>query len=366
MIPKKVLLVSPYPYTQTGRGMDVLSGLFEEEGWETTHLTFPHVLYTPKKKDLFSTSVTELQGRFTLIPYIDVLMKWFPRWLFRLYQKYAVSKVFFIDWKSYDYVVLESGKPLFLLDTIPDDVTLIYRQSDSVRMVLGKGKWYIDLEDRICLRAQEILIVKDYYRSSLPESTRDKATEIRNGFAIPNDADFENPYSSESRNAVYVGLTPLDSRTLALLCTKNPDIHLHIFGNCLRPWQLVKLKKYQNFHFYGFQPWNLYMKYLKHADAAIFPFKHFSGMDHVGFTTKYLNFMYFRLPIVSYLTGEKSEFDGLPIRFPENSEEFNRNVRQAVDGGPVEYDFNFEFYSMEGREREYRDFINSLREKKRV
>ena len=357
----KVLLVSPYPFTKTGRGMDVLTELFGEEGWSVTHLTFPKVFYTVKKTVNFETPVKELTGRFTLIPYIDSLMYWLPEKLFRFYQRYAASKASFIDWNHYDYVVLESGKPLFLIDSIPETVKIIYRQSDSVRLVLGKGRWYINLEDKVCHRAERIIIVKEQYKASLPEGTQNKSLTIRNGFSIPQEITSGNPYESETKNAVYVGLTPLDPVTLDVLCRDNPDINIHIFGNCLKPWQIKRLSHYVNFHYYGFRPREIYLAYLKYAEVAIFPFKHFSGMDHVGFTSKYLNFMYFGLPIVSYLTGKREEFDGFPIDFPVDAQEFSLSVKRAVQkSGYVDYKIDYEFFSYEGRRKDYLQFIRSL------
>jgi len=355
-----VLLVSAYPYTQTGRGMDVLTNVFEIQGWDTTHLIFPNVLYTIKKKIKFDSVVRELLSRFAVIPYLDRLMYWFPKQLFYLYLKYAVSKVDFIDWLKYNYVILESGKPLFLLDVIPESVKIIYRQSDSVRLVLGKGKWYIDLEDRVCQRAERIITVKDYYRNNLPLSSRDKAVTIRNGFSIPEEKIYINPYIERTKNVVYVGLTPLDPKTLDLLCKENKNIEFHIFGSCLKIWQHRRLSINTNFHFYGFCPRDEYLPYLAYADAAIFPFKYFPGMDHVGFTSKYLNFMYFKLPIVSYLTGNRDEFSPYPIHLPQSPEDFSSRLRVAIAEGPVDYDIDFDFFSHKGRKKEYSQFINML------
>ena len=37
---QRVLLVSSYPFSQTSRGMDVLTEAFEREGWNVDHLNF--------------------------------------------------------------------------------------------------------------------------------------------------------------------------------------------------------------------------------------------------------------------------------------------------------------------------------------
>ncbi len=94
---KKVLLVSSYPFSKTGRGMDVLTECFEESGWETTHLTFPNVFYTVKKTERFETKVNEVISKKAFFPYVDSAMSWFPRYIFKLMILYQQYKACMID-----------------------------------------------------------------------------------------------------------------------------------------------------------------------------------------------------------------------------------------------------------------------------
>jgi len=358
---KKVLLVSPFPYSKTGRGMDVLTECFEECEWQTTHLLFPKVFYSVDKTVKFETKVIELIAKKVFLPYVDSVMKWFPPRLFRLMVRYQSRKVHMIDFSSYDFIVIESGKPLFLLDLIPNHVKIIYRQSDSVRHVLGENKSYIGLEDMIYERSEKIIVVKDRFKNILPESIHMKVSVIRNGYSIPEGLSLENPYPENTENAIYVGLTKLDVSTIKEVCKTNPDLNLHIFGACLKKVDLLKLKNIQNFYYYGFQPREKYLSFIKFADVAVFPFKDWDGMKWVGFTTKYLNFMYFKLPIVSYLTGEKCEFDGMGVHFAENAQDFAEKVSEVIrteERGSSNIDFHF--FSHEERKKEYKQFINSL------
>jgi len=355
---KKVLLVSPYPYSKTGRGMDVLTECFEEEDWDTNHLKFPNVFYSVNKSNSFDTKVTEFTSKKALIPYVDGFMKWFPRFLFNLMVKYQQKKASFIDFSKYDYVVLESGKPLFLLDKIPHKTKIIYRQSDSVRHVLGKNRYYIALEDKVYSRATKIIVVKDRFKNLLDSQTQKKVRVIRNGYSFPQDVNLSNPYRGDRKNAIYVGLTKLDAPTLKSICLKNDNLDVHIFGNCITPWDLKKLNKIENFYYHGFEPRDVYLSYIKYADVAIFPFKPWDAMEWVGFTSKYLNFMYFKLPVVSYLTGELSEFDGMGVLFPKDAEEFAVMVKGVIERGEkVDSKIDFHFYSHPQRKKEYKEFI---------
>lgn len=358
---KKVLLVSPFPYSKTSRGMDVLTGCFDDLNWDTTHLTFPNVFYTVINNEPFNSGVHAIISRRAAIPYIDSIMRWFPKAFFHIMQIYQSSKARFIDFEQFDYIVLESGKPLFLLDLIPDTSKIIYRQSDSVRYILGKNKYYIGLEDKVFERAEKIIVVKERFKNSLAKNIQEKVWVIRNGYTIPKDLKLENPYEPMSVNAIYVGLTKLDVNTLNSICLRNPHLNVHIFGPCLTNMDLWKLKHISNFHFYGFQAKEIYLPYIKFADVAIFPFKQWDGMRWVGFTTKYLNFMYYQLPVVSYLTGDLAEFKGMGVQFASNSDDFADLVAKIIQS-PYKIDsgIDFNFFSHEERKKEYKEFIHSL------
>lgn len=358
---KKVLLVSAYPYSKTSRGMDVLTECFEELNWDTSHLTFPRVFYTVKKSKRFDTSVKEIISNTAFPPYVDSVMYWFPKLLFDIMVQYQRHKASFIDFAAYDCIVLESGKPLFLLDLIPDSTKIIYRQSDSVRYVLGKNKHYIGLEDLILKRAEKIIVVKERFKNLLDKETQKKTHVIRNGFNIPENFTSENPYKDNSLNAIYVGLTKLDVNTLKNICIKITHLNVHIFGSCLTNLDLLKLRNIKNLFYYGFKPKEEYLKYIKYADVAIFPFKDWDGMKWVGFTTKYLNFMYYQLPIVSYLTGDKSEFDGMGVYFASDENDFVEKIVEIIKSPEkVDSGIDFNFYSHTQRIKEYKEFINSL------
>ena len=358
---KKVLLISPFPYSKTSRGMDVLTECFEELQWDTNHLIFPNVFYTVKKSTPFNTTVKEFITKKSFFPYVDSVMKSFPNLLFDLMLLYQRQKASFLNFSEYDYIILESGKPLFLLGLIPNTTKIVYRQSDSVRYVLGKNKYYIGLEDEVLQRAEKIIVVKDRFKEILDKKFQEKAQIIRNGYTIPENLNLINPYTVNSLNAIYVGLTKLDVNTLSIICSKIPHLNVHIFGACLTRLDQWRLRNIKNIFYYGFQPKEIYLPYIKYANVAIFPFKDWDGMKWVGFTTKYLNFMYYKLPIVSYLTGEKSEFDGMGVYFAADENDFANTVSKIIESPKkVDSGIDFKFFSHAQRKREYREFINTL------
>jgi len=358
---KKVLLVSPYPYSLSSRGMDVLTNCFDEEQWDVSHLTFPRMFITPTVSPPENSNVTCLQADMTFFPYIDRIMHGIPRILFNLIKFINNRTVKYIDFSSYDYIVLESGKPLFLMDKIPSSIPIIYRLSDSVQLVLGKNRTYRDLEKKVFEISNRMVFKKEVYKSFLEPHQKSKTTVIENGMVIPELSDEISPYEKNSKNAVYVGLHQLDFDTVKHLLIQIPGCQFHIIGPCLGKGQIQKLSRFENFHYYSFLTKEEYMPMLKWADLAIFPFKRTEMMKWFGLTSKFLHFMYFQLPIVSYPTGIDGEFDNLPVRFPDSKYSFADHIEEVLEeGNKIRYNLDFDYYSSSSRKEEYKRFIRTL------
>ena len=327
---KSVLLVSPYPYSPSTRGMDVLTNAFAESGWKTHHLMFPKVLYSVRMP--VSPAVHQLRGRLLLLPYIDRFMHGIPTYLFHRFVKTHRRSVSHVDWTCYDVVVLESGKPLFLLDSIPEGTRLVYRQSDSVRLILGKNPDYIALEDRIIRQAEDIIVPNERFRRALSEDCRSKTSVVPNGVTVPEGGNVESPYAAGSVNAVNIGLYPLDRDVLFRSCRENPGIDFHVFGTGLGRWN--RRQDIPNLKCYGFASAAVFLPYLIHADMFVFPFKYTEREEYYGLTSKYCMAMRFGLPIVSSPRGPKEDFEGLPVDFCANAEEFSRTVGEIGNTRP--------------------------------
>ena len=345
--------------------MDVLTQAFEIEGWDVHHLTFPRVFYTPDIKAPPDKGIRCIQPPRARVPYVDRYMWWLPRRIFEAIRKHNVRTLRgAVDFKKYDIIVLESGKPLFLLPEIHKagiSDRLVYRQSDSVRLVLGRGKWYRDLEDRAFQVSSRIILKKKLYEDFIPEKFRTNAVTVENGMALPDETDAGAPFTPGSQNAVYVGLHALDAETLQKLLSDFPDVIFHIIGPCLRSHQKRRLKRFTNFKFTRFLPKEEYMPMLRHADLAIFPFVQTENMKWFGLTSKFLHFMYFQLPIVSFPTGLPGEFKDLPVHFANSRQDFIDHVRRALDEKPVVYNIDFEYYSPQSRMDEYRAVVRNLK-----
>lgn len=357
----QVLLVSAYPFSHSSRGMDVLTTAFEREGWITSHLTFPRVFYTPDIRPPVDSWVNCMVSELSWLPYVDRFMRWFPSRLFHMVRRLNTKTVrHAVDWSVYDLVVLESGKPLMLLPEIPAAIPVAYRQSDSVRLVLGRGVEYVALEDDVFRRAIRIILKKSLYIDFIPEEYRGKSVTVENGMALPEPGDKTTPFEPGYRNVVYVGLHPLESETLRMLLERYPEIHFHVAGPCLRKTSIRKLRRFSNFKYYDYLSKEDYMPMLEHADAAMFPFVRTETMKWFGLTSKFLHFMYYRLPVVSFPTGLPGEFDDLPVYFAEDRQEFVELIGSAINQKPVIYPLDFDYYGPDQRLNAYREIVRDM------
>ena len=358
---KSVLLVSPYPYTLSNRGMDLLTRAFEASGWDTHHLQFPRVVYSVSKKVHFPSTVNEKESRMTWIPYIDRIMKKIPRSIFYWIVRNHRRSVSGIAWDSYDAIVLESGKPLFLLGMVGKGTALIYRQSDPVRLFLGENLHYVALEDEVFKKSTYILIPKDRFKDTIPGEYHRKISIIPNGFHAPDDDGLENPFPAGSLNAVYVGLAPLDIETLNDVVNQNPGVTFHLFGTGVRGISAVRMKRKKNVIVHPFSSERFFLSYLANATMYIFPFQRSKKMNNVGLTSKYYMAMYFGLPIVSYPMGPAEEFEGLPVCFCSDSTEFSLTVKRiAAAPCKVKYNLPWDSLDQEFLLSKYREFIDSI------
>jgi len=71
--------------------------------------------------------------------------------------------------------------------------------------------------------------------------------------------------------------------------------------------------------------------------------------------------MYFNLPIVLYPTGVEGEFNNLPVYFADSRESFVTEVKDVIlKGEKITYNLDFDYYSSDSREKEYKKFIRTL------
>lgn len=356
----KVLIVSSIPWTSSNRGIDILCSALAEEGHDVTHLVFP-VYGKLKKINSFSNKIIkQLYAENTYIPYDDDTMYWLPKFAMRIIHDSHIKSVRDFNFSEYDIIVLESGKPVFLIDLIPRNVKLIYRQSDPVWMLM-KSDYLKELENKVIAKCDMVLVVRKVFMEYIPQKFWGKTYVWQNGFNVPKLDELINPYDNKRRKAVYLGFTRIDYHTLNYVSLYHPDVEFHIIGNrCLSNFEIKKLIKRDNIFIHGYMKPTEYLPYIKYADFAIIPYKKdIKAMTFIGLSSKYLLFMYFGLPIVSYRPGIREEFANIPVFFADDIYEFSNQISKVKEMGKINYNIDFNYYSYNGRKMELLRILKS-------
>lgn len=359
----KALVVSQLPWSHSNRGIDILTeALSEIKRFEVYHLVFPHNFKFLTRVSEYNPNIKQLYAKRQYLFYYDKLMWWLPKEFIKIIIQYTINSAKNINFKNYDLIVLESGYPVLLQEIIPKEKIIIYRQSDSMKKVLNKNPLLWQYEDKIIERADLIFVIKEYFKKLIPKRYHTKTKVVVNGFNIPTDKIIEkSPYPKNSKNVVYLGYAPIEFQTVISLVKNNPQVNFHIIGRGLNKLEIIKLNKYQNFKHHGILSPKQYLPYIKYSNAIIVPYKRNNLTEYSGLTSKYLLAMYFKKPIISYKVGMLDEFKGLPVHFVNNKDEFNKELRRVLkEEKEVNYDLDFEFFSSEGRKKEYKKHIQEL------
>jgi len=355
------LVISSIPWSQSNRGIDILTEGLIDCGFEVDHLVFP--IYRNNKNNISNSyhdgKLRQISALKTKVPYDESFM-WFMHNKFFMDEitKFHLKSIKNIDFEQYDLVVIESGKPVMLTESISKNSKLIYRQSDPVWMMY-RNKYLQELEFKTIKRSDLILTVREDFKRKIPEEFQEKTKTWVNGFSIPDEFLNSNPYRKTKKNGVYLGFSRIDYKTLELISKYNKDCDFHIIGTKPENFlTLLKLKKIQNLHFYGYMKPYDYIRYIKYADFGIVPYlKKWNPIRYIGLNSKYLLYMYFSLPIVSYKVGIQEEFKGLPVFFANSYEDFLEQVNSAKNMPKIHYNIDFSFLSRSGRKKELLEIL---------
>jgi len=355
---KKFLVISSRDYSNSNRGMDILiDALLKYDNVDM--INFFNIFYKLFNKNFnigpvkfkINDNVLSKTSPISLgIPYINRVFSWVPNTIFNLLKYQTKNTYPKINFNNYENIILESGKPVFLIESIPNNSKLIYRQSDPIELILSKNKNYIELEHKVLEKADLILTVNNnimnFYKNNYPHFYK-KMILWKNGFQIPKINENTNPYKSykDKKNAVFMGLFNIDKKLINFIANQNPDIIFHIIG----PYNRLNLKWNQpnNVKYHGYMKPQNYISYIKHADFAFIPYQYKKSLEWFGMTSKFYLFMYFKLPIISVDYGNLKNCLHKSIYLAENKKDFNSciNLIRNNDFRKINYNINFDFFS---------------------
>jgi hypothetical protein len=279
----KILVVSDREYKKTSRGIDIITTLLAENGFYVDHLVFFRRKRYPEKQ--VTDNIRQLYMYDCIKLYRGKLQFLFPGFLLLAYFHYIIKKSK-IDFQQYEYVVLESGHPLYLAMNIQNKI--IYRQSDPTHICFNSNrKFYLKLESKVIKKA--IFVTSALNNEFYIPGYKDKIFFWHSGF-IPCIKDNEpNP----DRYFVIMG-GELDWKILKKMAIHYPDYNFFVIGI---PGRKMYIK---NIILKGYLEYNEYQKLLSSALLTIIPFSdnYVRKLRQVSFTAKIFTSMQLGMPIL--------------------------------------------------------------------
>lgn len=262
---KKVLIVSGIPYSKSNRGIDNITSYFIEENYDVSHLvfginSFKKIIKTEKIK---IEKFQQLFSKSSYFSYLGIMGKYFPNFFLKYIIKKTIETVKDIDFKKFDLIILETGKPLFLLDIIPKEIPLVIRISDSIEMAFGyKRKIFKILENKAINRSRMVLVVNEEMKKKYKQI--DKVLIWKNGF----NRELEGAHFDKHNEKIitYMGLAKIDYKLLDFLAKKNNDLKFYIIG----PHKRKKLN--ENIIFKGYLSEKEYKDIFRKSICILLPY----------------------------------------------------------------------------------------------
>lgn len=299
----RILIISGQEYSKTNRSIDTITEYFLEKNYKVDHLVFGINKLGKRKKitEFKAKSFRQLYSKESYFSYLGLMGKFFPDILLKFIKKQTIQTVNSINFSEYDLIILETGKPLFLLDIIPNNIPIICRQSDPLEISIRSNRKFFKKIEK-----------KAFERSVFSLIAHKKAVEEYNG--LKNLLEWKSGFerkkikvikkNSERKKILsYMGMFKLDYDLIKELALSYPNSEIHIVGN---------YKDYLNLPnviFHGYLSYNEYMEILKMSDCFIVPYhkEEVQRMKKLGLTSKYYIPMGMGIPVLTKSYGELEE-----------------------------------------------------------
>lgn len=294
---KKVLIVSGQAYSKSNRSIDTITDFFLKEQIKIDHLAFGNNRIKPLNKvNIYNNSeFNQLYSELSWFSYLGKMGEKFPTILLKWIKKKTIETVSFVQWEKYDLIVLETGKPLFLLDVIPKEIPIICRQSDPLEISIRSDRDYFKEMEKNSIE-RSILTLVAHKKASEQYNLPHKTIEWKSGFEVK-----EMEGNNEITNSiVYMGMFKLDLDLIKFLALEFPEMSIEIIGNYEDTLNL------KNVNFHGYLENSKYTKLIKKSKAFFIPYhaEEVDRMKKLGMTSKFYIPMSLGKPILSRAYGE--------------------------------------------------------------
>ena len=253
----RFLVVSDREYKKTSRGIDIITSYLAENGCLVDHLVFFRREKIPEKQ--ININTRQLYFYDTLKIYRSRLQFLFPGFLLLMYFKHIIRNQSSVDFTKYDYVILESGHPIYLALEINNKI--IYRQSDATEISFNSNRrFYTKLELNAIKKA--CIVSSALQRVYYPKLYIYKFNYTHSGF-LPI---YNRTRTNNDKSFVYLGGGKLDWVLISKICKRHPEFTFHIVGN------FKKTISQKNIIFHGYRDHSIYQEICLNSDICIIPY----------------------------------------------------------------------------------------------
>jgi hypothetical protein len=281
----RFLVVSDREYKKTSRGIDIITTSLAEKNNLIDHLVFFKRTLIPEKQ--IKSNIRQLYFFDSLGLYRDKMRQFLPGFILRLYFSYIIKRQKQIDFSVYDWVILESGYPIYFSLVLTNKI--IYRLSDPPEIAFNSNRcFYRKLESYTIQKS--IFVSSAIKESFYPNEYSNKFSYWHSGYK---------PIHSEKNSIIkkefiFMGGGEIDFSLIKKISNNHPDYIFNIVG------AFKKRNIGNNVIFHGYLEYNEYQKFILNSSVCIIPYsKRFSNqLRRCHFTAKILLPMSLGIPIL--------------------------------------------------------------------
>ena len=288
-------MVSDREYKKTSRGIDIITSFLAEKNHQIDHLVFFRRKKYPEKQ--IAANIRQLYFYDSIKLYRGRLQFLFPGFILLAYFRHIIRKQTSINFCEYDYVILESGNPVYLSSEINNKI--IYRQSDPTHICFNSNRnFYKKLEVEVIKKACFATSALD--ETFYPHKYKEKIFFWHSGF-IP----CSKTVNKGSKKYFVIMGGDLDWNLLKKMAGKFTEYLFYVIGISGRnvfQKNIVSL---------GYLGYNDYQELLSSALLTIIPFSnhYVHQLRQVSFTAKILVSMQLGMPILLRAYGSIQNSD---------------------------------------------------------
>lgn len=358
----EILIVSGQKYSKTNRSIDTITEYFLENNCKVDHLVFGiNKLKSLKKinNEIEIKNFKQLYSNESYFSYLGIMGRIFPDFILNFIKNKTKKTVKNMDFSKYNLIILETGKPLFLLDIIPKNIPIICRQSDPLEISIRSDRvFFKKIEKKAFERSIFSLIA---HKKAIQEySNVDNLIEWKSGFEAKKLR--KNYKITQNKKIIsYMGMFKLDFILIKKLALSDLNNEIHIIGNykdCL---------KLPNVIFHGYLGYEEYIKILKITDCFFVPYhnEEVNRMKKLGLTSKYYIPMSMGIPVLSKVYGDlKKDLKEYNIYVYEKDEEAENKLKYICENKfekNNDIDIFLETLKIENRKKELEKILKNYK-----